>query len=715
MDPPFKGFTDSVTGYSFGADFIFTDSDQSQALLNDFKLTENAPTLNFMDPPLLPPDPDNLAATLSLSSEGDSSDDIDFSDTVLKYISQMLMEEDMEEKPCMFNDPLALQAAEKPFYELLGKDYQLSVESPDYSSNSTNSSGNNSFFQSFTSENTSHTTSQSDPQWLLSSSKSFGTSVTYGTDSVNSFSVQNLFSDDQSVLQFNRGVEEASKFLPISNPLLVDLDTYKFTSGLKKEAPELIVKTEKHEREYSPNGSRGRKNHHHEDIDLEDGRSSKQSAVYVEEEELSEMFDQVLLCPMDKHECPLLTVDGTNGLHQNGYSSGSNAMKMTRNGKRGSKKEVVDLRSLLIQCAQAVAADDRRTANEQLKQIRQHSSPFGDGNQRMAHYFANSLEARLAGTGTQLYTAHITKRNSAAQVLKAYQLYLQACPFKKMAIIFANHRFLKAAEQEKTLHIIDFGILYGFQWPILIKLLSQRVGGPPKLRITGIELPQPGFRPAERVEETGRRLAKYCERFKVPFEYNAIAQKWETIQIEDLKIEKDEVLVVNCLFRFKNLLDETIVVDNPRDTVLTLIRNINPKLFVQAIVNGTFNAPFFVTRFREALFHYSALFDMLDTATPRDDQERFWFEKEFYGRELMNVIACEGTERVERPETYKQWQVRNMRAGFKQIDLEKEGMKKLRHKMKAYHEDFLIDEDNQWILLGWKGRITYATSAWVPA
>ncbi|KAG4974008.1 hypothetical protein JHK87_030829 [Glycine soja] len=39
---------------------------------------------------------------------------------------------------------------------------------------------------------------------------------------------------------------------------------------------------------------------------------------------------------------------------------------------------------------------------------------------------------------------------------------------------------------------------------------------------------------------------------------------------------------------------------------------------------------------------------------------------------VMNAIACEGSERIERPETYKQWQVRNTRAGFKRLLLNEE-------------------------------------------
>ncbi|PNX66852.1 SCARECROW-like protein 14-like [Trifolium pratense] len=65
----------------------------------------------------------------------------------------------------------------------------------------------------------------------------------------------------------------------------------------------------------------------------------------------------------------------------------------------------------------------------------------------------------------------------------------------------------------------------------------------------------------------------------------------------------------------------------------------------------------------------------------------------------MNVVACEGLERVERPETYKLWQVRNTKAGFKQLPLDSELMAKLRTMFKQwYHRDFDFDEDNNWML-----------------
>ncbi|XP_052203070.1 scarecrow-like protein 33 [Diospyros lotus] len=755
MDPRFNEFSDSINGFKFDDDAFFPTSDPSEDLANKFSFKDETVDFNFMDSPFLLTDPSHgfVAQTSSATAEVESPDDSDFNDNVLKYINSILMEENMEQKPSMFHDPLALQAAEKSLYDVIGEKYPSSanqspiyvnhlVDSPDnlFGSSSeqstSNTSGSNSIDSQWIVDLGEHkpsaesdpfrypleTTLQTTSQWSFEPMKSFNNNVNDPLgSSMSGHLFPNIFSDTHSILQFKRGVEEASKFLPKNDQLVIDLKSYPLPPASNDGAQEVVVKVEKGVRENSPNGTRGKKNHR-EDTDLEEQRSSKQSAVYADEPELSEMFDRVLLFTDVKGEPACCDVDkevqsgGSEGSQHNGQPDGSSDGK-TRAKKRGSKNEAVDLRTLLITCAHSVASDDRRTAYQQLSQIRQHCSPLGDGSERVAKIFADGLEARLAGTGSQIYRALAAKKISAAEKLKAYQLYLSACPFKMVAILFSNKMIVDVAmkSSKKKLHIIDFGILYGFQWPILIKILSNLPGGPPELRITGIELPRPGFRPAEFVEETGHRLANYCERFNVKFRYHAIAQKWETIKIKDLNICSDEVLAVNTLFRFTNLHDETVAVDSPRDAVLKLIRKMNPDIFVQSVSNGSYNSPFFVTRFREALFHYSSLFDMFETKICREDQGRMNFEKEFYGREVMNIIACEGSERVERPETYKQWQVRTMRAGFRIFPLKKELVNKLKDKVKiGYPKDFVFDEDGQWLLQGWKGRILCATSCWAP-
>lgn len=676
------------------------------------------------------------------SPEDDSPEDFDFSDDVLKFINHILMEEEVEDKTCMFQESTALQAAEKSFYEVLGEQYPASsdnqlvpnldqgVESPDekfveesrssfYDPSDVESFSPDWFYDpNFNGYNGHHITvrvSKPTCQSSYSSSCSNGTLNDGPIDSpVSTLKIADVFSDQESAMQFMKGAEEASRFLPSGSNLIKGESREK---AMMVGSTNVAVKLEKRSDEVPLDIPRGKKNPHHETLGLQEERSSKQSAVYSDTTVSEDMFDMVLLCSGGKNESALRKElsEVTKSTLQEDQPEGVNGGK-TRGKKKGGRRSVVDLRTILSLCAQAVAADDRRTANEFLRQIRQHASPTGDGMQRLACYFADGLEARMAGYGDPTYARAPTLPTSASDILRAYHILIATCPFRKISNFFANKTFMTVSEKVTRLHIVDFGILYGFQWPSFMQRLSTRPGGPPKLRITGIDLPCPGFRPSARVEETGRRLASYAETFGVPFEFNAIAQKWETIKLDDIMIEKDELLVVSCLFRFRNLLDETVIVNSPRNIVLNLIRKMNPAVFALGVVNGSYNAPFFITRFREALFHYSSIFDMLDTIIPREIHERMLLERTVFGQEAVNVISCEAAERIERPETYKQWQVRNMRAGFAQLPLDREIVKMARNRVKtSYHKDFVVDEDGGWLLQGWKGRIIYALSSWRPA
>ncbi|KAL6907966.1 hypothetical protein ACP4OV_002136 [Aristida adscensionis] len=516
---------------------------------------------------------------------------------------------------------------------------------------------------------------------------------------------------DMLNLAFLKGMEEAKKFLPTNNSLL-DLDA---NSGDHLPTDSQVKKEEATDRVLAFQGSgngKGRKNRHDLDcLEAESGRNSK--LMMSEPEDSGEMIDKVVINGYD------LYIREMQNLR---IAMDSEAEKINRKGDRKSGKgrkitnQVVDLHTLLIHCAQAVATGDRRSAFELLRQIKQHSSPRGDATQRLAHCFAEGLEARLAGTGSQLYKSLMSKRTSVVEFLMAYKLYLAACCFKAMAFKFSGKTIFNLIFGKRKVHIVDYGVHYGFQWATLLRFLAAREGGPPEVRITGIDLPQPGFRPAAQIEETGRRLSNCARQLGVPFKFHGIAAKWETVCVDDLNIERDEVLIVNSIVHFGNLMDEGIDIDSPspRDVVLSNIRKMQPDAFNLVVMNGSFNSPFFVTRFREALFYYSAMFDILDATTPRDNEQRLLVERDLVGRGALNVIACEGLDRVERPETYKQWQLRNQRAGLRQLPLDPDAVNDVRDKVRTqYHKDFVIDIDHQWLLQGWKGRVLYAMSTWV--
>ncbi|CAN6348155.1 unnamed protein product [Urochloa humidicola] len=525
---------------------------------------------------------------------------------------------------------------------------------------------------------------------------------------------------------FLKGMEEANKFLPSQDKLVIDLDppdaANRFVlpaenklaaAGFNGASAPFAAAVAVKEEVVAGVGGRGRKNRFEDDEeDLEmDRRSSKQSALQGDGDD-RDVFDKYMITShemcVEQMEKLWLAMKEEAAKKEAANGSGN---EMANGGGR----EVVDLPTLLIHCAQAIATDDHCSATELLKQIKQHASPQGDATQRLAHCFVEGLQARLAGTGSMVYQSLMAKRTFVIDVLQAYQLYMAAICFKKVVFLFSNQTIYNASLGKKKIHIVDYGIHYGFQWPCFLRQIACREGGPPEVRITGIDLPQPGFGPTQRIEETGHRLSKYAQEFGVPFKYQVIAaSKMETICAEDLNLDPEEVLIVNCLYQFKNLMDESVLIESPRDIVLNNIRKMKPHAFIHGIVNGSLSAPFFVTRFREALFYYSALFDVLDTTTPRDSHQRMLIEQNIFGRAALNVIACEGTDRVERPETYKRWQVRNQRAGLKQLPLNPDVVQVVRDEVTGcYHKDFVIDIDHNWLLQGWKGRILYAISTWV--
>uniref|UniRef100_J3NAH4 Uncharacterized protein n=1 Tax=Oryza brachyantha TaxID=4533 RepID=J3NAH4_ORYBR len=511
---------------------------------------------------------------------------------------------------------------------------------------------------------------------------------------------------DMLNMAFLKGMEEANRFLPTTNGsqrLLMLGQGELVTHGGRKDR---------------------------DDSEVGAGRAAKLMAPEpeLEEEGASEMFDEMML---QQHEICM------KGVKQLSVSTGSETGKKAKPRTKSSSKEgggekrprgrrstihteTVDLHNLLLQCAQAVTTDDRRSAHELLRQIKQHSSPWGDAAQRLAHCFAQGLEARLAGTGSQVYQSLMSRRTSVVDFLKAYRLYMEACCCKKVAFVFSNKTIYDAVAGRSRLHIVDYGLSYGFQWPGLLRELAARTGGPPEVRITGIDLPQPGFHATQHIDETGRRLAKYADELGVPFKFQGIAAtKKESVRLEDLETEADEVLVVISLCQFRNVMDESVSPAeerrmSPRDEVLSNIRRMRPDVFIHGIMNGGYGATYFLTRFREALFYYAAQFDLLEATVARPSHERMLVERDIFGRAAVNVIACEGAERVERPETYKQWQARNQRAGLTQLPLNPKVVTLVLDKIRdRYHKDFVVDQDHRWLLHRWKGRVLYALSTWV--
>ncbi|AQK70240.1 hypothetical protein ZEAMMB73_Zm00001d016167 [Zea mays] len=103
----------------------------------------------------------------------------------------------------------------------------------------------------------------------------------------------------QQAMQFCRGFEEASKFLPDESKLVIDLEkpasVTSLVANIKGENRFAEVKAEK--ADVQAEIHRGKKHFYGDDLDAEEGRRSKHSAPAIDTDHLvREMMDKVLLC-----------------------------------------------------------------------------------------------------------------------------------------------------------------------------------------------------------------------------------------------------------------------------------------------------------------------------------------------------------------------------------------------------------------------------------
>ena len=74
-------------------------------------------------------------------------------------------------------------------------------------------------------------------------------------------------------------------------------------------------------------------------------------------------------------------------------------------------------------------------------------------------------------------------------------------------------------------------------------------------------------------------------------------------------------------------------------------------------------SPDFMTCFCEALRFYSLLFESLEESFPRASNERLMLERTC-ARNMVNMIACDDSENLERQEKGLQWDFRLKRVGL---------------------------------------------------
>lgn len=382
-----------------------------------------------------------------------------------------------------------------------------------------------------------------------------------------------------------------------------------------------------------------------------------------------------------------------------------------------SNKEVSQLsprtpRQMLIDCAGALADGNTMEASVMINELRQMVSVQGDPPQRIAAYMVEGLAARMAASGKCLYKALKCKEPPSSDRLAAMQILFEVCPCFKFGFMAANGAMIEAFKDEKRVHIIDFDINQGSQYMTLIQTIANRAGNPPQLRLTGVDDPESVQRSVGGLKIIGQRLENLAEALGVPFEFQALASKTSIVTPSMLDCRPGEALMVNFSFQLHHMPDESVSTVNERDQLLRLVKSLNPKLVtvVEQDVN-TNTAPFF-PRFIEAYNYYSAVFDSLDATLPRDSQDRINVERQCLARDIVNIVACEGEERIERYEVAGKWRARMMMAGFTSCPMGPNLIDTIQKQIRQYCDRYKVKEEMGALHFGWADKSLIVASAW---
>lgn len=282
---------------------------------------------------------------------------------------------------------------------------------------------------------------------------------------------------------------------------------------------------------------------------------------------------------------------------------------------------------------------------------------------------------------------------------------------------------------EGVIHIVDLGSGDTKLWVPLIRSFALLPSGIiPHLRISCVH----GDKAV--LDKLGQRLVKEAQALDMTFQYNPInVANLKELDIVMFEQRSGEALAFVSVLNLHALLAEDDRVDahffrgkskdagivvkecKQMEKFLTTIRSMCPKVVLLVEQEADHNLNRLVDRLVGSLNYYSAVFDSLDVTFGSSSslmEERLALE-EMFGREIENIIACEGLERVERHERYGRWLVRFGGAGFKPVRLWFNGLEDCKKMVEAYGKDgYKIVSNKASLVICWHERPLYAVSAW---
>nr|GMD81877.1 scarecrow-like protein 21 [Ipomoea batatas] len=390
----------------------------------------------------------------------------------------------------------------------------------------------------------------------------------------------------------------------------------------------------------------------------------------------------------------------------------------------GVRREGLHLIHLLLVAAAAVNDNNLTSAMANLSELCQNVSVLGDAIQRVSAYFAAALTARLLTQKSPFYHT-IMKTPTPQEEFLAFTHLYKVSPLYQFAHFTANQAIIEAFDNESqtnnntnaSLHVIDFDISYGFQWPSLIQSLSQPLLNKVSLRITGFATT------LNELRETEARLLSFAKGFRnLSFEFHGLLKG---SHLGNIVTRENETTAVNLSFHVNRLLTDNI------SETLKAVRSLRPSVVTVVEHDVCRKLPrSFLPRFMESLHYFAAMFDSLDDCLPVESHERLSIENHL-GREIKSLMNFD--DQRNESEIMEMWKGRGVleNCGFCEMELSSKNVMqaKLLLKIRSHSPSpssstssssscvnggFRVVErdDGKGISLAWQDRCLITASAW---
>ncbi|KAL6492923.1 Proteasome subunit YC7alpha/Y8 (protease yscE subunit 7) [Orobanche gracilis] len=253
------------------------------------------------------------------------------------------------------------------------------------------------------------------------------------------------------------------------------------------------------------------------------------------------------------------------------------------------------------------------------------------------------------------------------------RVLFEVCPCFRFRFMAASGAILEASKDENRVHILDFDINQGSQYYTLLQTdqtLAKTPGKRHHIKLTGVEDPESVQRPIWGLEIIGLRLEQLAKDLNISFEFRTVASETALVSQSTLRCQPGEALIINFAFQMHHMPDESVSTLNLRDQLLRMVSSLNPKLVTVVEAAG-----------RECEYSSFLVEDRVDV------------ERQCLARDIINVVACEGEERIERYEVAGKWRARMSMAGFRSCPISRDVKDEIEKLIDSYSDRFNVGEE----------------------